>query len=178
MARPERVRRGSGKRGGRIQKYLTVLVGVVLVGIAAPVASARPSPGTIEGRHNVLRAAMYALAFEGETKPVQVLRRICPKPGRRADCEPASVSLRAAIEDEVAVPITWVGKERAAAGTFYELGLVVRNGDEAHFDYRWDDPRPYGCNGGGRFIFHRIDWTGWERSGGYFFEGCPVGSSV
>ncbi len=153
-----------------------LVISLALVGIAAPAASARPAPGTIEGRHDVLRARMYAFALEHKQKPVQILRRICPTPGKSAGCEAASVSLHIAIENEVAVPIRWVGKERAQAGTFFELGPVVRNGDQAHFDYRWDDPRPYGCNGGGRLIFHRIDWTGWKASGGYFFEGCPVGT--
>ena len=128
----------------------------------------------ITGRHNVLRAGMYALAFEGERKPVQVLRRICPMPGKPAGCEGVSASLREALEDAVAVPIRWVGKERDHAGTFFELGPGVRNGDMAHFDYRWDDPKPYGCNGGGRLVFHRVDWTGWNESGGYFFTGCPA----
>src|SRR4051812_11376839 len=110
----------------------------IVLGLASP-AAARPTQPLITGRHNTLRAGMYAVALEGQRKPVQILRSICPKPGRRANCEAASVSLRTAIQDAVPVPIRWVGKERSGAGTFWELGPILRNGDTAHFNYRWRD---------------------------------------
>jgi hypothetical protein len=119
---------------------------------------------------------MYATVIDSQ-KPIQVLDRLCPTPGRPAGCEPVSASLRESIEDAPAAPTRWVGRERRNAGTFFELGPVVRIRDKAHFDYRWDDPRPYGCNGGGRLTFHRVDWTGWNEVGGYGFGGCPSTAS-
>ncbi|MFL5736680.1 MAG: hypothetical protein ACJ76P_05005 [Actinomycetota bacterium] len=158
-----------------MRKLAVALLGGALL-FAGPTASARPSQPTIEGRHDVLRAAMYAGVLD-TGKPIQILDRLCPTPGKPTGCEPVSASLREAVDDALGAPIRWVGRERRKAGTFFELGRVVRIGDKAHFDFRWDDPRPYGCYGGGRLIFHRVDWTGWKESGGYGFGGCPSAGS-
>jgi hypothetical protein len=147
-----------------------LFIGVTLVGIVAPASSARPAPGTIEGRHDTLRAGLYATVIDSN-RPIQVLDRLCPKPGRQQGCEPVLRSLQRAFEEKIVV--RWVSREHQHWGTFYELGPIVRNGNRARFDYRWDDPRPYGCNGGGREEFRRIDWTGWRDVGGYGFGSCP-----
>lgn len=152
----------------------TVLV-LGLVAGSSSVAAARETGLVIQGRQDVLRAGMYATAIDGR-QPIQILDRLCPKPGKQQGCEPVLRSLQRALEEKVAVRIRWVSREHRRWGTFYEFGPVVRSGSDAHLDYRWDDPKPYGCNGGGRLLFHRIDWTGWQASGGYFFEGCPTGT--
>jgi hypothetical protein len=161
---------------GRVvgMRILTVIVLCLSLALAPAVASAKGFGPPIEGRHSILRAGMYATAFEGERSRVQVLDRLCPKPGHRAGCGRVIVALREALDDVVPVPIRWVSREHDRAVTFYEFSPIDREHARASFDYRWDDPRPYGCNGGGTLEFQRIDFTGWRETGGNFFEGCPV----
>jgi hypothetical protein len=153
-----------------------ITAGVLVVGLVAGLASAaaaRETTPLIEGRHSVLRAGMFATVIDSR-HPIQILDRLCPEPGKRQGCEAVLRSLQRALEKRVDVRIRWVSRKHRDWGLFYEFGPVERSGSSAHFDYRWDNPRPYGCNGGGHVQFRRIDWTGWRESGGYFFEGCPA----
>ena len=156
-------------------RALTVVsLAVATLTASAVGAAARPETPPIVGRHDVLRAEMYARVLDSEGSPIQILDRLCPHPGRRTGCEPVPAALRTAIQKAVSVPIRWVGRERRRGGTFWQLGPVVRNGSRAHFDERWDDPAPYGCGGGGTLSFRRIDWTSWRQTREEGFVGCPV----
>jgi hypothetical protein len=156
-----------------VMRRLAVLTTCVALGLGvSPYAAAKESVHAIEGRYSVLHAGMYATVLDGGDRPIQVYRRLCPEPGRKAGCERIIVSLREAIEDAVRRPIRWVGKERRHGGLFWQLGPIEREHAHAAFDYRWDDPRPYGCTGGGTAEFERRDQA-WYPTGGGGFVGCP-----
>jgi hypothetical protein len=137
-------------------------------------ASARPSEPLVEGRGSVLNAGMYERVLGNSRAPIQILDRLCPKPGRDPGCAPVTNALRRAIEDAVAVHIRWVHHEHRHGGKFWELTPVVRNRARAYFEYRWDEPGPLGCYGQGTVRFHRVDWTGWEERRGFGLIGCAV----
>ena len=151
-----------------------LIIGMALVGMTASSASARPAPGTIEGRRDVLRAGMYATVIDSHNR-IQILNRLCANPGKGTGCEPVLQALRTALEAAVDVPIRWVQKERKHGGRFYAFSAVERNGSHARFDYAWDDPGFLGCSARGDVEFRRIDWTGWRVSGGHGLIGCAVG---
>ncbi len=153
----------------RLLVAVTVAVGIVL---APSTASAKGLGPPIEGRHSALRAGMYATRLNAGRSGIQILDRLCPKPGHPQGCERVIVSLREAIEEVVHVPIVWVDRERRRRGTFWQLAPIQRVHAHASFDFRWDDPRPYGCDGGGTYEFERRDWV-WYATGGNEFVGCP-----
>ena len=148
-----------------------VLLAASLVFVNATGAAAQIGP-LIQGRHDVLRAEMYARAIDYGT-PVQVLNRLCPRPGHEHGCEPVSNALRRAIDDTVTAPITWVGHKPRNGGDFWALAPLVRNGSHASFRVAFD--HVLHCRGRGRFNFRRVDWTGWFFEGGGERVTCGAG---
>jgi hypothetical protein len=148
------------------------LLSVVLASVGGATASAVGV--LIEGRHNVLRAGMYAtLLNEYPDRRFQVLDQLCPKPNDVAECEQISNSLRRAIDDAVTVPFTWVHRERRDGGLFWTLSPVVRDGASASF--LWGAEKPgSNCRGHGELRFQRIDWTGWTPDGGTGHSTCSA----
>jgi hypothetical protein len=161
---------------GAVRRITIALLSAALVLATAGGAAARPGKPLIQGRHDVLRAGMYATVIDSHNR-IQILNRLCPSPGKGAGCEPVLQALRTALGAAVDVPIRWVQKERKDGGRFYAFSAVERNGSHARFDYAWDDPGFLGCNARGDVEFRRIDWTGWRVSGGQGLIGCAVAGS-
>jgi len=87
LRRAPRVPHHDAMRGVTIALLAASLVFVTASGAAAQIGP------LIQGRHDVLRAEMYATAIDYGT-PDQVLNRLCPRPGHEHGCELVSNALR------------------------------------------------------------------------------------
>jgi hypothetical protein len=118
------------------------------------------------------RASMYAETLSAARHPIQVLGRACADPDRRRGCMRIPDAVRAGIEAKTEAPIRWVFRPWRHAGVFWVFGPIHVVDVVARYRFRWDDPRPHRCNGGGSIGFRseRGVWSVTERNG---FVGCP-----
>ncbi len=159
-----------------MRRVTIAILAAALVSATASGSAANQIGLLIHGRHNVLRAGMYAtLLDEYPDHPFQILDQLCPKPNSELRCEPVSNALRRAIDDTVSVSFRWVHREQPDGGHFWTLAPVVRDGGDATFLYRVEKPGS-NCRGHGELRFRRIDWTGWVWEGGTGQVTCSVSS--
>ena len=153
------------------------LAAALVLGTASGAAAHQIGP-LIQGRHNVLRAGMYARVIPAgglpAGRPVQILDRLCARLLGGSGCERVSNALRSAIDDAVAGPVRWVRQRQPRGGQFWAFSPVVRDGPRATLGFRWGPTG--GCRGRGQAGFRRIDWTGWRDTGGLQGITCRAGA--
>lgn len=158
-----------------MRRWVVRFLGVVLI-VAAVACSASAAGASSTGLRGVrgtdAQAGMYAVVLQDEGDPIQILSRRCASPRDESGCERISARLRGAIESKVDPPVAWVSRMWRHAGTFFVLSPFSWEPRHARFRHAWTDPRPFGCNGGGKSSFTRLEGE-WELTGGGGYAGCP-----
>lgn len=142
----------------------------VAVMLATVPASAATAP---RGRSVRTQAALDATLMD-RAAPVQVLTRLCANPSGIKECEPLSARMRAALDDAIAAPITWVDHRRVHGPRFLVFAPVVIVHDQAQAELAWRDPGRWGCYGGVASQFRR-DHGVWVAYSGFGWAGCSAG---
>jgi hypothetical protein len=140
---------------------LLVLCGVMLLpGLAHAAAP-------VHGRSARAQAALDATLWHS-SKPVQVLTKLCVRPSKLRGCVPISDRMRAALDDALRAPITWVERRRVRGPEFLVFAPVVFEGHDAKAEVAHWDRGANGCFGGYETTFHRqqgawiaYQWLGW-----------------
>jgi hypothetical protein len=145
------------------------VIGLVVWPASGPSAWANPH---VTGAD---RVTMYAEALHTARHPIQVLGRTCADTKHRTGCVRIPAAVRSGIEDGIDAPIAWVYRPWKHAGVFFVFGPIRVAEPIASYRFRWDDPRPSGCYGGGTLRFHRRG-VHWAYVGGHGFGGCPSSS--
>jgi hypothetical protein len=135
-------------------------------------------PGTahaataLRGRSARTQAALDASLWDS-SKPVQVLTSLCTRPSKLRGCTPISGRMRAALEDALRAPITWVDARRVHGPEFLVFAPIVFDGGDAVSQVAFWDPGSNGCFGGYETKYRRIqgEWSGYLWLG---WAGCSA----
>ena len=145
---------------------LLALCGALLLPASAHAASA------LRGRSVRTQAALDAQQWHS-SKAVQVLTSLCSRPSKLRGCVPMADRMRAALEDALAAPITWVDHRRVRGPDFLVFAPVVFDGADATAEVAYGEPGASGCVGGyaTKYRRQRGVWTWYTQLG---WAACPA----
>ena len=126
------------------------------------------------GRSARTQAALDATLWHS-AKPVQVLSSLCTRPSKLRGCTPISERMRAALDDALRAPITWVDARHVRGPEFLVFAPVLFEGGVSTAQLAFWDPGANGCYGGYETKFSRQQgaWNAYQSLG---WAGCTASS--